>query len=654
MQKSTDAALSNKYTRDAAIKMRGLGLAAPKTRLDGGDDVASSGTTGWKSGGGDVSYRDAVLPPAQKRISREQLDKQLITSVTKSQDRYLRNISDEGLTTLERSCLRVVAQNVGEKVMQDSLLSTRLPLRFAENLCRRVKKQFKGRDIPFSVWQLLQSLDPDAIPPTMRTYTGLVFDDVDELNRLNTTYNTTLLDLSNTAFQKTDIYRIRMSFSNSLVALRLDHLTHLDDDTITALSRDVGAEEGKAFGKLEVLTLRGCKSITDKSAPKFARFTALKMLGAYISYSWAVQGLHTLCHLDLRGTSCTTATKDILRQLTKPPYISAFTPIQLSLFACTPLDQTYRQYSRAINTPLVKNAEDLSEAASSALDDPCVLVTALTRLDDTKVLDPRIPTAKNRFVASHHIYGNVYTSVPINNEALKDDGLQESSKGSAFRHGRHLNVMGGRLPISQADVGWKRFATKRKAAHLLANAVIDVDDDEDVGDSDLDLSEEEGNQKPCLEREESTTEDATLSAFYRQPVQLGETPEEPIKVPLRHPLMLLRFFKRSSAEIHSIFPAQAEVYKPKASTSAVTDDQAAMRIKKRPRISLAESINLQKQASTPHTSIKHSSYRSLPSQLSGVPLPQLGNQGPTSIIRKTPVPPKRVFADVLSKSKSWS
>lgn len=284
MQKSNIA--GNAYTKNTSVKLRGLGIPALKSRLDAGQDDA----TGWKSAGGDVSYRDAVLPPAQKRITREQLDRQLISTAPRSENKYLRKISngdeDGSFTTLARCCLRVIAENIGEKVIQDSLANpTRIMHpRHVENLCRRVTKRFHGREIPFSVWQVLLSVDADAIPADMKTYTGLAFDDTDELTSYNSVHNTTLLDLSNTAFQKADIYKIRMFFSNSLVALRLDHLTLLDNDTITALSRDVGAEEGQAFAKLEVLTLKGCKLITDKSAPKFARFTGLKLLGMPVSF----------------------------------------------------------------------------------------------------------------------------------------------------------------------------------------------------------------------------------------------------------------------------------------------------------------------------------------------------------------------------------
>lgn len=278
MQKSGSEGLkpSNKFTKNTNIKLRGLGASAVKSRLI--EDEAE-----WKSAGGDVSYRDRVLPPAQKRISREQLDKQLINKASRSTSQYLYRISDGdtngSFTTLARCCLRVIAENIHEKAIQDSLANRIMNFRHVDNLCRRVKKRFNGSVMPFSIWETLLAIDADAIPIKMKTYTGLVLDDVDELVSLNSIHNATLVDLSNTAFQKADMYKIRMYFSNSLVALRLDHLTLMDDDTITILSRDVGSDEGKAFAKLEVLTMRDCKLVTDRSAPRLARFTALKMLG---------------------------------------------------------------------------------------------------------------------------------------------------------------------------------------------------------------------------------------------------------------------------------------------------------------------------------------------------------------------------------------
>lgn len=256
---------------------RGVGIPALKSRLD------EPAQAQWKSGGGNVLYKDQILPPAHKRITREQLDKQLIADAPRQDSLSLRKISHgdgkDGLTTLARCCLRIIADNIEQKKIQDALGTRIMNHRHIKNLCKRVRKRFHGRELPFSVWEALLAIDADAVPSEMKAYTGLVFDDSDELSTLNSVHNTTLLDLSNTAFQALDIYKVRIYFSNSLVALRMDHLASMDDDAITVLSRNVGQEDGKAFARLEVLTLRGCKLVTDRSAPKLARFTALKMLG---------------------------------------------------------------------------------------------------------------------------------------------------------------------------------------------------------------------------------------------------------------------------------------------------------------------------------------------------------------------------------------
>lgn len=357
--------------------------------------------------------------------------------------------------------------------------------------------------------------------------------------------------------------------------------------------------------------------------------------------------------IDLRGTSCTTATKDILRASTKPPYVCAFTPVQLSLFSEQRLDKTYRDLNRVSLTPFVKNFEDLPES-SAATEEPCILVTELARLDSSKVVDPRLPTVKNRFVASHHVYGNVYTSVPISSESLRDDGSQESSKGSAFRHGKHSNVMSGHLPISQADVGWKRFAPKRKPS----SQEIKEDSEDDVGDSDLEPSITEVQETRPLETEDSklpTPEEARLAAFYQQATAPAPSHRKS-EIPDKDPLMLLRFFKQSLSSAHSTLPAQAEVIRPAATMPERINDQAILRVKKRPRTrATATDAILKKQ---PSTSAITPSVRSTPppstsvSTSSGPRTPQV--KAPTAIIRKAPLPSKLSFTNILSKGNTWT
>lgn len=317
------------------------------------------------------------------------------------------------------------------------------------------------------------------------------------------------------------------------------------------------------------------------------------------------------------------------------------------------LDATYRHFNRVSLTPFVKNFEDLPES-SAGTEEPCILVTELARLDSSKVLDPRLPTVKNRFVASHHVYGNVYTSVPISSESLRDDGSQESSKGSAFRHGKHSNVMSGHLPISQADVGWKRFVQKRKPA----SQQIKEESEDDVGDSDLESSITEVQETSPLETEDSkltTPEEARLAAFYQQATASAPSNRKS-EIPDKDPLMLLRFFKQSSSSTPSTFPAQAEVIRPAAKMLERIDDQAALRVKKRPRTGAAATDAIfKKQPSTlamtsdvgatqpPFTFVSTSS---------GPRTPQV--KAPTAIIRKAPMPSKLSFTNILSKGNTWT
>ena len=212
--------------------------------------------------------------------------------------------------------------------------------------------------------------------------------------------------------------------------------------------------------------------------------------------------------------------------------------------------------------------------------------------------------------------------------------------------------MSGQLPISQADVGWKRFMEKK----ALQTSVTPVsEEDASIGDSDLELSEEDEHEAPTIDPARLNSSDEAIPAFYRQAAVPQSQKEAKKETPQKDPMMLLRFFKPSSSSVHALVPAQAVVLKSNKSSTRLLDDQAEVRVKKRPRISLAESISLQKQMDRPHVMASSSSSSSASSpQLSSGPLSQQISKGPTAIKRKPAAPSNLKFANVLSKSKSWS
>lgn len=300
-------AKGNKFAnKDGVFKLRGLGAPALKSKLDGNGNKQGAGAgsgSSWTIGDGDVSYRDAVLPPAQKRISRETRDAQLLAEIVKvrssSSSLFLRKISSgdsstpSSLTTLQRCCLRVIMENIDQRELQERLADAfetgYIHQRYLSSLLRRLLRASQDRELPFVLWQQLIHLQQNHATSSSSsfssssrvglTYEGLVLDDTEELRNYNTPDHTALVDLHNTAFQASEIYKIRLTFSQNLTALKLDYLIRLTDDDITTLVRDAGSNTNQAFGRLEILTLRMCSLVTDKSAPKIAKLPALKLLG---------------------------------------------------------------------------------------------------------------------------------------------------------------------------------------------------------------------------------------------------------------------------------------------------------------------------------------------------------------------------------------
>lgn len=270
---------------------------------------------------GDVAHKDVVLPAVRSRIAREALDNRIIDRYNAVQDatplRGLRKfpvqsngdpgVADEAsrrqqqqprstLTPLVKACLRALVSNITEPLILEGLsYGGGVPQPLVRPFLRRVHKAFAAgqmqAEIPFRIWKVLvQSFDADDIPEELRVYEGVACDDGRILRFLNTfnaslsgrpRFSTlTILDLSNTSFSGSLIWEVRPVFSDTLVALRLDSCTDLSNDHIKDLTRDAGEDrEDRSFKKLQILSIKGCKQVTDGSLRHIAKFSVLKMLG---------------------------------------------------------------------------------------------------------------------------------------------------------------------------------------------------------------------------------------------------------------------------------------------------------------------------------------------------------------------------------------
>ena len=242
---------------------------------------AKSSSDGWTIS--DVAFKDAILAPAPRRITRTKLDLQVAQRyATRNTPEYLAKVSNgsdgRSLTGLQRACMRVLTANITNIAILKQLEHIVLPLNMLDPLLKRLAAC--GEELPFATWRAL--VQADALPGS--TYRGLVLDDVAELHSLRADTMAlpvaSLLDLSETTFQR-DFHNIRVSLGSSLCALRLDGLKHIDDDCMADLART--AEQSQ----LEIMSLKGCNRITDRSSTKLSQFSTLRMLGAYaVSAYW--------------------------------------------------------------------------------------------------------------------------------------------------------------------------------------------------------------------------------------------------------------------------------------------------------------------------------------------------------------------------------
>lgn len=226
----------------------------------------------------DVAFKDTILPSAasKHRITRAQLDVQLAARCAAANAAQpLRKLSTGdrpgSQTALQKACMRVLAANITDATVLRPLQELLLPPNLLDRLLVRVSASSFEPDLPFATWIAL--VKSEALVGTM--YRGLVLDDA-ELRALHSAAVNPpiaiLIDLSDTAFVR-DFHVLRAATGISLAALRLDGLKHVDDDSIADLART--AKESQ----LELLSLRDCIRITDRSAPKLSQFPAIRMLG---------------------------------------------------------------------------------------------------------------------------------------------------------------------------------------------------------------------------------------------------------------------------------------------------------------------------------------------------------------------------------------
>lgn len=196
------------------------------------------------------------------------------------------------------------------------------------------------------------------------------------------------------------------------------------------------------------------------------------------------------------------------------------------------LDKQARQLEDISRAPFPKaDATHIPVLAESM--SPALHITKLTRLDNSRIRDPRDARNDSPFVANHHIYGSVYTTMPISKEELHKVGDEAASKGEAFRTGCEA-VMRGELVMSQLDRAWQRPLKNDK------DDSVDVEVEE-VYEDDSDLEQTPSCIGGIEAVRRATPEDNSTGRFYRTSTAPA-IPSVAASIPEKDDLMLLRFF----------------------------------------------------------------------------------------------------------------
>ena len=256
--------------------------------------------------------------------------------------------------------------------------------------------------------------------------------------------------------------------------------------------------------------------------------------------------------------------KDVLRKAYKPPYISATNSRHRAIFAEADLATIWRALNAVLSSPF----PDLTVYREEEEQQSAVLITHLTRLDETKLRDPRDSIMKNPFHSSSATFGNVWTTQRIDPEKVAEQRAQSRSEGGP----RQEATMTGQLQMSRFDLGWRRKRHKAREGGQAVQAELLSDD------SDLEVATE-GRTGPVDTRSEVSS--AIDRSFYSRLMAKNANEDgASVETVATDPLMLLRLISRQ----------KTTDLKPLAKRVAKCDDRPL--VIKRPKLVSSGPINV--------------------------------------------------------------
>ncbi|KAM0751198.1 hypothetical protein T439DRAFT_380197 [Meredithblackwellia eburnea MCA 4105] len=581
-------------------------------RIQRDTDEALSPVPGQLKYTSSFAYKDFIIGKAAPVLSRTELDNR-----TRDRRRIEAPWSStptptdgQRVPSLSSICFHVVVQHYHlsdpESPSQDVLssLDTRhLPLVWP------LVKAVRERDgiFPFFLWMRLAHSLSLALPKNLRSFRGLVLDDVKELkvlaevNRYSReeweeqrtererragmeleyqppSFFLAVVDLRGLpAFSDAEMWRLASVVAPFLSALTLNG-TKVTDSGISTIVRTLGEDKSQNFERLQILGLRSLKHVTDSCAKSLAKLPSLRMI-------------------DLRGSSCTDAFHRILIKSARERYPASkpwrpalprpdvkFNPsIEFEIFGpshshsnilsrlyylAKPADARVPFHEDSSLKPLIVNITSIarpSEEKTVELGREKTVEELLAAQDDLLL-------KKNKSAFSRE-HGTIFGSVKLDPSILRVDAAAED-KGAAFR-AQDDEIASG---------AWIRQATTGASSLYAAGARKLSQANEEV-DETLSDRGEEGDEEDQLDWERRYNKWEEKPEFYRprDPPTKRDAGRKPL-IAAKSNLMLVRHLPLTPPHERPPLPSYPAVPNKETSgeRSKATDTEPLVVKKKRP------------------------------------------------------------------------
>lgn len=284
-------------------------------------NLAPSSTLRHAAQGG-YGYRDFVHGKSVTTQSRTKLDAAIAARVRETEPPRLEPAPGQRVPSLSAVCIHVVVENYDTKEVLEQFDQRHSLL--VPPIVNGVLARTGERQLPFRLWSTLAAYFYLDLPDSRKTYRGLALEDKNEIAWLSSINEQSVaewceeqlhpspapppppcfflaaVDLKGqTQFGDGEMHRLTAGLASFLVVLRLDGTSvsdvcpratvasatwgltrFLPQGGMASIVRNLGQEEN--YERLEVLSLRALRRVTDRTAKSVAKLPSLRMIGALL------------------------------------------------------------------------------------------------------------------------------------------------------------------------------------------------------------------------------------------------------------------------------------------------------------------------------------------------------------------------------------